>query len=190
MLGISFRKTSDEERLLRRLRDGDDEAAQQLYRLHVRYLAALCSRYIRREEDVKDVLQESFLKIFAAVDSFEYRGKGSLRAWMARITLNEALSFLRSNSRLDTVDIDDANVSTIAEELSTDDVPTDVLHRFVSELPDGYRTVFNLYVVEDKSHKEIAQLLGITPSTSATQLYKAKAVLANKIKEYRKTNSI
>ena len=190
MLGISFRKTSDEERLLRRLRDGDDEAAQQLYRLHVRYLAALCSRYIRREEDVKDVLQESFLKIFAAVDNFEYRGKGSLRAWMARITLNEALSFLRSNSRLDTVDIDDANVSTIAEELSTDDIPTDVLHQFVSELPDGYRTVFNLYVVEDKSHKEIAQLLGITASTSATQLYKAKAALANKIKEYRKTNSI
>lgn len=190
MLGISFRKTSAEEQLLRRLRDGDDEAARQLYRQHVRYLAALCSRYISQEDDVKDVLQESFLKIFAAVDTFKYRGKGSLRAWMSKITLNETLSFLRTRSRLETLDIDDADVCVDADEIATDDIPTDVLHQFVSQLPDGYRTVFNLYVVEDKSHKEIAQLLGITPSTSATQLYKAKASLAKMINQYRKTNFI
>lgn len=190
MFGISFRKTSAEEQLLYRLRRGDDEAAQQLYRQHVRYLTALCSRYISQEDDLKDVLQESFLKIFAAVDTFKYRGEGSLRAWMARITLNEALSFLRTSARLNIVDIDEVDTDIANEEISTDDIPTEVLHRFVSQLPDGYRTVFNLYVVEDKSHKEIAQLLGITASTSATQLYKAKAALAKMINQYRINNSI
>lgn len=191
MFGITFRKETEEERWLRKALDGDNTATEWIYRKHVRYLSALCSRYITEDEDIKDVLQESFIKIFTSLDRFKYRGEGSLKAWMAKITLNETLKFVRNNSRLpiDSIDDKDMNIAD-GDSMETEDIPTDVLHQFIRELPDGYRTVFNLYVIDDKSHKEIAQLLGIKESTSASQLHKAKSMLAQKIKHYRTINSI
>lgn len=191
MFGIIFRKETEEERWLRKALDGDNTAIEWIYRKHVRYLSALCSRYITEEEDIKDVLQESFIKIFTSLDSFKYRGEGALKAWMAKITLNETLKFVRNNSRLpiDSIDDKDMNIAD-GDSMETEDIPTDVLHQFIRELPDGYRTVFNLYVIDDKSHKEIAQLLGIKENTSASQLHKAKSMLAQKIKHYRTINSI
>ena len=191
MFGITFRKETEEERWLRKALDGDNTAIEWIYRKHVRYLSALCSRYITEGEDIKDVLQESFIKIFTSLDSFKYRGEGALKAWMAKITLNETLKFVRNNSRLpiDSIDDKDMNIAD-GDSMETEDIPTDVLHQFIRELPDGYRTVFNLYVIDDKSHKEIAQLLGIKENTSASQLHKAKSMLAQKIKHYRTINSI
>lgn len=191
MFGITFRKETEEERCLRKALDGDNTATEWIYRKHVRYLSALCSRYITEDEDIKDVLQESFIKIFTSLDSFKYSGEGSLKAWIAKITLNETLKFVRNNSRLpiDSIDDKDTNIAD-GDSMETEDIPTDVLHQFIRELPDGYRTVFNLYVIDDKSHKEIAQLLGIKENTSASQLHKAKSMLAQKIKHYRTINSI
>lgn len=191
MFGITFRKETEEERWLRKALDGDNTATEWIYRKHVRYLSALCSRYITEDEDIRDVLQESFIKIFTSLDRFRYRGEGSLKAWMAKITLNETLKFVRNNSRLpiDSIDDKDMNIAD-GDSMETEDIPTDVLHQFIRELPDGYRTVFNLYVIDDKSHKEIAQLLGIKENTSASQLHKAKSMLAQKIKHYRTINSI
>lgn len=191
MFGITFRKETEEERWLRKALDGDNTATEWIYRRHVRYLSALCSRYITEDEDIKDVLQESFIKIFTSLDSFKYRGEGALKAWMAKITLNETLKFVRNNSRLpiDSIDDKDMNIAD-GDSMKTEDIPTDVLHQLIRELPDGYRTVFNLYVIDDKSHKEIAQLLGIKENTSASQLHKAKSMLARKIKYYRTINSI
>lgn len=191
MFGITFRKEKDEERWLRKALNGDNTATEWIYRRHVRYLSALCSRYITEDEDIKDVLQESFIKIFSSLNSFNYRGEGSLKAWMAKITLNETLKFVRDNSRMATDSIDDKGMDIAdGDGMETDDIPTDVLHQFIRELPDGYRTVFNLYVIDDKSHKEIGQLLGIKENTSASQLHKAKSMLAQKIKHYRTINSI
>lgn len=191
MFGITFRKETEEERWLRKALDGDNTATEWIYRKHVRYLSALCSRYITEDEDIKDVLQESFIKIFTSLDSFKYRGEGALKAWMAKITLNETLKFVRNNSRLPIDGIDDKDINIADDDsMETEDIPTDVLHQFIRELPDGYRTVFNLYVIDDKSHKEIAQLLGIKEKTSASQLHKAKSMLAQKIKHYRTINSI
>lgn len=96
MFGLTFRKETEEERWLRKALDGDNTATEWIYRRHVRYLSALCSRYITEDEDIKDVLQESFIKIFTFLDSFKYRGEGSLKAWMAKITLNETLKFVRN----------------------------------------------------------------------------------------------
>lgn len=191
MFGITFRKETEEERCLRKALDGDNTATEWIYRKHVRYLSALCSRYITEDEDIKDVLQESFIKIFTSLDSFKYRGEGSLKAWITKITLNETLKFVRNNSRLpiDSIDDKDTNIAD-GDSMETEDIPTDVLHQFIRELPDGYRTVFNLYVIDDKSHKEIAQLLGIKENTSASQLHKAKSMLAQKIKHYRTINFI
>lgn len=190
MFGITFRKKTEEERWLRKALDGDNTATEWLYRRHVRYLSALCSRYIADDEDIKDVLQESFIKIFTSLNSFTYRGEGSLKAWMARITLNETIKFVRRKNRLALSYIEDADMD-IADSgsIETEDIPTETLYQFIRELPEGYRTVFNLYVIDNKSHKEIASLLGIKENTSASQLHKAKAMLVQKIKQYRTINS-
>lgn len=181
--------SDNEEMLLHLIRESNAAAMRTLYCRYVRYLTAVCSRYIAGDEDVKDVLQDAFLKIFSSIGSFKYRGEGSLKAWMTKIVLNEALKFLRQNSRLRFVELK-AEAADIPEEAPvTEGIPASIIHAMIRELPDGYRTIFNLYIVENKSHREIADLLAIKESTSASQLHRAKAMLAEKIKRYRTYNS-
>lgn len=180
----------DEREMLLRVQRGDRTASAWLYRQHVRYLSAICSRYVRGDEDIRDILQEAFLKIFAAIGSFRYEGAGSVRAWMARNVLNETLRFVRQNSRLLFAEQDVEALDRADDEPETASVPTEVIYQLIRELPDGYRAVFNLYVVEGKSHKEISSLLGIKETSSASQLHHAKALLATKIKDYQRHNSL
>ncbi|MBO4945856.1 MAG: sigma-70 family RNA polymerase sigma factor [Muribaculaceae bacterium] len=176
--------TDIELQLLCLVRQGDAMAARTVYSTYIRYLAAVCSRYIINNEDVKDVLQESFLKIFSGIASFEYKGKGSLKGWITRITVNEALKFLQKNNRFEFVEISEQVHDKPDDEPDIDALPASVLFNLIRELPDGYRTIFNLYVIENRSHKEIARLLGIKESTSASQLHRAKSMLAMKIRQY------
>ncbi len=159
-------------------------AMKTVYSTYIRYLAAICSRYIVNNEDVKDVLQDSFLKIFSGIASFEYRGRGSLKGWITKITVNETLKFLQKNNRFEFVEISEQEHDKPYEEPNVDALPSSVLFNLIRELPDGYRTIFNLYVIENKSHKEIAKLLDIKESTSASQLHRAKSLLATKIRQY------
>lgn len=138
-------------------------------------------------EVAQDVLHDGFLNIFRSFSQFTYKGEGSLKAWLTRIMVNEALGYLRKKAS--------TNQEVIVEELpdvidgDEDDfeqIPQSVLMQFIKELPDGYRTVFNLYVLEEKGHKEIAEMLGITEHTSSSQLYRAKTLLMKKINDYRK----
>ena len=186
---MSQKEIYNEELLLNLVRKGDEQAMRILYCRNIRYLSAVCSRYIYEEEDIKDELQDAFLKIFASIKSFEYRGEGSLKGWMTKITLNETLTFIKNNSRLRFVELKQEEIDKI-EEPNTEGIPPAVIHSMIRELPDGYRTIFNLYVIEGKSHKEIAELLGIKPDSSASQLHRAKAMLAEKIKKYNTLNSI
>ena len=171
---MSQKEIYNEELLLNLVRKGDEQAMRILYCRNIRYLSAVCSRYIYEEEDIKDVLQDAFLKIFASIKSFEYRGEGSLKGWMTKITLNETLTFIKNNSRLRFVELKQEEIDKI-EEPNTEGIPPAVIHSMIRELPDGYRTIFNLYVIEGKSHKEIAELLGIKPDSSASQLHRAKS---------------
>lgn len=159
-------------------------AMKTVYSTYIRYLAAICSRYIVNNEDVKDVLQDSFLRIFSGIASFEYRGRGSLKGWITKITVNETLKFLQKNNRFEFVEISEQEHDKPDEEPDVDALPSSVLFNLIRELPDGYRTIFNLYVIENKSHKEIAKLLDIKESTSASQLHRAKSLLATKIRQY------
>lgn len=189
MLGTIFKRKGSEERLVERVKAGDMAAAGMLYQEYVRYLSAICSRYLSNDEDVRDVLQETFLRIFSAISSFHYRGEGSLRGWMSRIALNETLAFMRKNSRLNLCELSD-NSLYITDDVATEEIPAEVVYQMIRELPDGYRAVFNLFAIEGKSHKEIAALLGIKADTSASQFYKAKAALAKRLKRYKREKSI
>lgn len=152
---------------------------------------SVCLRYISDREVAQDLLHDGFLKIFDSFDKFTWRGEGSLRAWMERVMVNTVLQYLRKNDVMNQATALE-NVPQVYEEpdaSSIDVIPQKVLMRFINELPTGYRTVFNLYVFEEKSHKEIAQLLGINEKSSASQLVRAKAALATKIREWMKNNA-
>ena len=180
---------SEEQCLVRRLRNGENEAMRDFYALYANYLTGICSRYVADDEDTKDVLQNTLVRIFTKISDFDYRGEGSLRAWAAKIAVNESLSFLKTRKRNELF-LDDVEV---ADEPEKDDppisnIPPEEIHRMVSELPTGYRAVFNLYVFEDKTHREIAQLLGIKIGTSTSQLHRAKNLLAKMIQTYYKNH--
>ena len=159
---------------------------KMLYDKYVGYLTAVCARYIPDDDDVKDILQEAFIKAFQSMDRFSWRGEGSLKAWLTRIVVNDSLKALRRKKPL-------SLSPTLAESVQEEEpafeaVPLPVIQGMIRKLPDGYRTVFNLFVFEDKSHKEIASLLGIKENSSASQLFHAKAMLARWIKDYIKAN--
>ena len=177
-----------EQILTERLKNGDRQAMQDLYGLYSGFLNAVCLRYITDRDAAKDILQDSFVKIFSSIDRFRFMGEGSLKAWMKKITVNNALKYLRKSSRNAFI-VNTATLPDIPEEddgaaFSPDSVPASVIQEMIRRLPDGYRTIFNLYTFEDKSHREIAEILGIKENSSASQLHRAKALLAKWIKEY------
>ncbi len=170
--------------LLKLVRSGDSSGMRRFYERYVGYLTAVCSRYVVDRSTVKDILQDAFIKIFKGLDSFEYRGEGSVRAWASRIVVNDSLKSLKASSKLRFVD----DLPDLPDEdgPSLPDVPPSVIQEMIKALPDGYRTVFNLFVFEKKSHKEIASLLGIKEDSSASQFFRARAMLAKNIKAYLK----
>lgn len=181
-----------EEDIAEGIRKGDNRAMRHFYAQYGDLLAATCSRYVNNEDDVKDLMQDAMVNIIQNIDSFTYKGKGSLRAWATRIVVNQALNFVKSQKRfLDTfADKDLGNLSLPDnEEPDISDVPADVIHQMISQLPDGYRTVFNLFAIEGKSHKEIAALLGIKADTSASQFFRAKNILAKQIDNYKRNKT-
>ena len=186
---MNFPGLDKEQQILRLFGKGDPSAMDKLYAEYADYLAGVCSRYIPDEDEMKDVLQEGFIKIFTKISTFEYRGKGSLKAWSARIVINEALISLRkasSSLKMEEIGTEVPDVPEIEEEPDIDGLSEETMINFIKRLPPGYREVFNLYVIEGKTHKEIAKLLGIKPDTSASQFHKAKKMLAKMIKEYRR----
>lgn len=172
-----------EQELAEKCRLGDNSARRVLYEHYAGRLYAVCLRYVADRELAHDLLHDGFLKIFESFDKFTWRGEGSLRAWMERVLINIVLQYLRKNDVLSQSTAlesmpevyDDPDVSIV------DRISQPQLMKLIADLPVGYRTVLNLYVFEEKSHREIAQLLGINEKSSASQLARAKAALAAKI---------
>ena len=177
----------NEQELVRRCLKCDNVARKQLYEQYAHQLMGICIRYVTDREVAQDILHDGFINIFRSLDKFTYRGEGSLRAWLTRVMINEALTFLRKKGH-DNNEILVEELPDMADEDDDDfaNISPAKIMEFVKELPDGYRTVFNLYVFEEKSHKEIGSLLGITERTSSSQFYRAKTLLMKKVQEYRK----
>ena len=181
-----------EEDITKGIRKGYNRAMRHFYAQYGGLLAAACSRYVNNDDDVKDLMQDAMVNIIQNIDNFTYKGKGSLRAWATRIVVNQALNFVKSQKRFhDTFADKDLGNLPLAdnEEPDISDVPAEVIHRLISQLPDGYRTVFNLFAIEGKSHKEIAALLGIKADTSASQFFRAKNILAKQIENYKRNKN-
>lgn len=177
-----------EQRLVYNIQHGDRAAMRRLYSQYSEYAMAIVLRYVPNRDDAADILQDSFIKIFSSIGTYEYRGEGMLKSWVARIVANEALGFLRRRSGL--VFTDDIPDETDDDEPDISQVSDDKLAELIASLPEGYRVVLNLYVFGNLSHKEIAGELGISPSTSASQFFHAKKMLARMINDYIKKEAI
>ena len=169
---------------------GNQQAFKMLYERYAGRMLAICLRYVGDSDTAHDLMQDGFLKAYTSMHRFRPQGEGSLAAWLGTIMRNEALMYLRQNDVLKgSISMDNApEAAEVPDEDEVDRIPSEVLMQLLSELPVGYRTVLNLYVMEGKSHKEIAELLGIKERSSASQLVRAKAVLAEKVNEWLKNN--
>jgi len=173
----------NESDLVKGCKKGDNEARRCLYDTYARLMMGVCYRYTGQRETAEDLLHDGFIRVFDSFDRFEYRGEGSLRAWLSRVFANIALEYLRSaQQQWDIIPIE--NIADEVEEETIESIPAEILMQLVAELPAGYRTVLNLFVFEEKSHREIAELLGISEATSRTQFMRAKNLLAKRAKEY------
>jgi RNA polymerase sigma-70 factor (ECF subfamily) len=149
-----------------------------LYDRYAGKMLSVCMRYINDKDEAEDILQEGFIKIFAHISHF--RNEGSLEGWMRRIFVNTALSVLRSKQIKFTESIDNHAVKHQVEPSVFDKISSQEIFEMIRTLPNGYRVVFNLFAIEGYSHKEIADMLNITESTSRTQFLKARNALKEK----------
>jgi RNA polymerase sigma-70 factor (ECF subfamily) len=178
-LALSF--NYEERDLIRACVRKERWAQQVLYEECYGPLMAVCLRYAKSEDEAMDILHESFIKIFRNIR--KYQPGTSLLAWMRRITVNTAIDFYRRNARRRTEDIDEAfQLSTNEADAISQCTEQEILAA-IQQLTPAYRTVFNLYVLEGYSHKEIADQLDITESTSRSNLVKARAKLQEMLVE-------
>lgn len=169
------------EKLIKGCRKNEVSAQAKVYQLFAGKLFALCLKYSQNYEDAEDILQDSFIVIFDKIG--QYNNKGSFEGWMKRITINVALQKYRQGKKLQVVrndQIESEENITLEEELETD-----FLLDLIQQLPDQYRLVFNLYVLDHFSHKEIAGLLNISEGTSKSNLSRARKILKEKIVAYQ-----
>lgn len=176
----------NEAELVKSCKRRDPSAQNELYRRYAGEMFALCIRYAGDRESAKDLLHDGFLKAFTSLDKFNYRGEGSFKAWLSRIMVNRALEETRKRTQFTRLDIDDAPevADSAPDDGSINEIDPGTLLQFIAELPPGYRTIFNLYTFENKSHKEIAALLHINEKSSSSQLFRARALLMNRVKQY------
>ena len=167
---------------IEKAKQGDRRAQKAIYDALSGKMFAVCLRYMSDRQSAEDVLQEGFVSLFAKLDTFS--GEGSFEGWARKIFVNAALMSLRKNDVLkESTDVETAwNVSSEAPS-AVQQIGYKELSKMISELPTGFRTVFNMYVVEGYSHAEIAESLGISEATSRSQLLRARAMLQSKIKE-------
>ena len=155
-----------------------------LYDQYSGHVMAIAMRYVPNRDDALDIVQDTFVKVLTSFGGFEYRGTGSLKAWISRIASNMALDFLRRRNMISISD----TIPDMADTPSPDigGISDKVLFELIGQLPTGYRVVLNMFVFEQMSHTEIAAKLGIKECTSASQYFHAKKLLGKMIEQYNK----
>ena len=175
---MTHQQEPKEHQLLRDCIAGDRKAQQELYNLYAPLVYAICLRYMGNSDDAKDMLQDTMVKFFQKAG--EFRFQGSLEGWVKRIGVNSCLDQLKRNKAKFTMDIDNA-IGISGDVNAAQPLETKDLLRLLGSLPEGYRTVFNLFAIEGFTHAEIADLLNISENTSKSQLFKARKCLQAKL---------
>jgi RNA polymerase sigma factor (sigma-70 family) len=165
--------------------EGDRRMQEELYRRFSPRMYAVCLRYAGNAEEAEDILQEGFIKVFKKLESF--RGEGSFEGWVRRIFVNTAIEHFRRKRYLQPVTEKEENTIEGKSLSALDGLAEKDILALVQQLSPGYRTVFNMYVVEGYTHKEIGDMLGISEGTSKSQLSRAKVILQDMVKQFLDT---
>jgi len=176
-----------EKQIIERCKKGDQTAFRLLYESFLPYVLTINRRFGMLEKNIPDVVQEIFIEVFKNIKRFDSR-KGAFKYWLKSIVIHNILNFQRAAKKHKEVELTALNETTPIENLELDSVDKDFLLGLISELPEGYRTVFNLYIIDGFSHKEIGNQLGIDPVSSRSQLSRAKQLLKKKILTIQKGN--
>lgn len=174
------------EKLIQKCKRRDIKAQSEIYHLFAGKMFGLCLKYSRNKQEAEDNLQDAFITIFDKIDQFKF--KGSFEGWMKRIVINTTLQTYRQKNVLNLVEEnlpDEVDVEIDEEEISLD-----YLLKIIQELPERYRMVFNLYVLDGYSHKEISDLLGIAEGTSKSNLSRARLILKGKIEMIQQQKNV
>jgi RNA polymerase sigma factor (sigma-70 family) len=162
--------------LIKETKQGSSAAQRYLFDQLSAKMLMICRRYVKNEEDAEELMLDGFYKFFKKISSFNYQGDAALYGWLKRIMINECLMFLRKKNVFTIVT--EAEVEDLAlPEAALNNLSANEIFNLIVQLPVGYRTVFNLYVIEGMPHKEVAELLSISEGTSKSQLSKAKVLL-------------
>ncbi|MGZ5255808.1 MAG: RNA polymerase sigma factor [Flavitalea sp.] len=162
---------------------GDRKMQEELYNRFASKMYAVCLRYANNSDDAQDLLQEGFIKVYKNLHRF--RAEGSFEGWVRRVFINSSIEHYRKKqAKLTTVSDKEENTIENSDISALDSLAERDIINLIQDLSPGYRTVFNLYVVEGYSHKEIGELLGISEGTSKSQLARAKSILQKKVTQY------
>ncbi|MEO9533556.1 MAG: RNA polymerase sigma factor [Crocinitomicaceae bacterium] len=165
-----------DEDLVKECVSGNAIAQKKFYDLFARKMMGVCLRYSNDYEEAQDILQDGFVKIFNKLPAFE--SKGSLEGWVRRIMVNTALdAYRKAKKHQNNVDVDSVSYLLDSDDYTIESINANDLLKIIQAIPEGYRVVFNLFAIEGYSHKEIAERLGVTESTSKSQFSRARKML-------------
>ena len=162
--------------------EGNRRMQEELYNRFASKMYAVCLRYAGNSDDAQDILQDGFIKIYKNLSRF--RGEGSFEGWIRRIFVNTSIEHLRRKTYLKPIAEKEENTLPLKEKSVLDNLGEKDILKLVKQLSPGYRTVFNLYVVEGYTHREIGDMLGISEGTSKSQLARARVILQDMVAKY------
>tara|TARA_Y100000588_G_scaffold11133_1_gene12132 strand:+ start:12186 stop:12731 length:546 start_codon:yes stop_codon:yes gene_type:complete len=170
------------EQLIKKCINQDAKAQSQLYKQYASKLFSLCLKYSKNYAEAEDNLHDAFITVFSKID--QYKNKGSFEGWLKRIAINTSLQRYRENVGVFDI-VNEGNIEDVTVDINDEDVNIDFLLQIIQELPDRYRLVFNLYVLDGYSHVEISKLINISTGTSKSNLARARMILKEKIEDYK-----
>lgn len=175
-----------EEQFIERCLKNDTKAHEMLYKRYAPKMYGVCLRFAKNKMEADDILQDGFIKILTNIKS--YRNEGSLEGWVRKTIVNTAINFYKKNARyLKDISIEQTEIINYDNEGIIDNLSVKELLNLVQQLPEGYRLIFNLYVIEGYTHKEISKMLKISENTSKSQLSRARKTLQKEVLKQQKS---
>lgn len=179
MLFIKHKYSTED--LIARCKTADRKAQELLYKQFAAKMMAVCLRYATDKMEAEDMLQNGFIRVFQKIN--DYRGDGSFEGWVRRIMVHTSIEYYRKHHKMVQLDIEESGFEQPVNALAASSLEAKDLMSLINQLPAGYRMVFNLYAIEGYSHREIADMAGITEGASKSQLSRARTILKQKIEQ-------
>jgi len=175
----------NEKTLIKKAMRNNREAQKMLFEMHSPKMLSVCRYYIKDLQHAEDVMLSGFLKVYSNLNNF--KNEGSFEGWIRRIMVNESISFLRKQKKVELF-VEDVEIQHDYSDDTETDIDAEDIQRLIDNLPEGYKMVFIMYAIEGYKHHEIAKQLNISAGTSKSQLFKARKLLKQQINEINKTS--